>query len=156
MIGIKPEIVQGAKADRIRVLVLGKRFGVPGYGIGRLSDSPWRAAVTLVVKRAIVCPARLLRRRVKADITDVCSSAQRHTERLNPTIEVLVVQGIFIVPDSGSWTAYFVAHEPDAIVARIRLDLIHCRACTCPSRDGRLQPRSGANRRKCEVGSAGD
>ena len=68
LIGIESEVIQCAPTNRVRVLILQKRFGVPSYGIGRLSDSPGRAAVTVVVKRTIVWPARLLRRRVKSYI----------------------------------------------------------------------------------------
>ena len=71
LIGIEPEIIQCAPANRVGVLVLCKRFSVPGYGIGSLSNSPRRAAISLVVKRAVICPTRVLRRRVKSDVTDV-------------------------------------------------------------------------------------
>ncbi len=74
MIGVKPEVIHCAPADRIRVLILRKGFAVPGYGIARLSDSPGHAAVALVVKRAVVCPARFLRRRVKFDVSKIGSS----------------------------------------------------------------------------------
>ena len=80
MIGIEPEVIQCAEANRVRVLILRKRFAVPGYGITGLSDSPGRAAVTLVIKRAVVCPARFLRRRVKSDVTKIGPGAQRHAK----------------------------------------------------------------------------
>ncbi len=75
MIGVKPEVIQCAEANRVGILILRKRFAVPGYGITGLSDSPGRAAVTLVIKRAVVCPARFLRRRVKSDVTEIGSGA---------------------------------------------------------------------------------
>ena len=149
MIGIKPEVIQCAKANRVGVLILCKRFAVPGYGITRLSDSPGRAAVTLVVKRSVICPARFLRRRVKIDVTEIGSSAQRHAKGLNAAIEIVIVHGILIVIDSRRWIGHFEAHKRDAIVSRIRLHLIHRRPC--PSHDGRLHSRGRANRRKCEV-----
>ena len=60
---------------------------------------------------------------MKPDVTDIDSRSQRHAERLNGAIEVLVIEGVFIVPDAGSWSCHLVTHEPDAVVARIRFDL---------------------------------
>ena len=107
MIGVEPEVIQRAIANRVGVLILSKGFAVPSYGITRLSDSPGRAAVTLVIKRAVVCPARFLRRRVKSDITD--SALHRHAKGLNAAIEIFVVYGILIVPDSRRGIGDFVA-----------------------------------------------
>ena len=96
------------------------------------------AAVTLVVKRAVVCPAGFLRWRMKSGVTDVGASAQRHTEGLDRPIEVLVIQRILVVVDAGTWIGDFVTHKPEAIVSRIRLHLIDRRAR--PSHDSRLHP----------------
>ena len=149
LIGVKPEVIQCAEANRVRVLILRKRFAVPGYGITGLSDSPGHAAVTLVIKRAVVCPARFLRRRVKSDVTEIGSGAQRHAKGLNAAIEIVIVHGILIVIDSRRRTGHFVAHKRDAIVSRIRLHLIYRRPC--PSHDGRLRSLGLANRGKCEA-----
>src|SRR5262249_15495444 len=67
-------------------------------------------------------------------------------------VEVLVVQSVLIVPDSRRWISHLVAHEPDAVVTRVRFDLVYRGACPCD--DGRLCSRRRANRRKCEVGRA--
>ena len=66
---------------------------------------------------------------MKADVTDVNTWSQGHTERLDSSIEVLVIQGILIVPHSWTWIGHFVSHEPETIVARIRFDLVYCLAC---------------------------
>ena len=129
LIGVKPEIIKCTPANRIGVLILRKGFTVPSYGIGRLSHSPWSTAVTLVVKRAVICPAGLLRRRMKADVTYVDTWPQRHTKRLDSSVQVLVIQGILIVPESWTWIGHFVSHKPDAIIAGIRFDLVYCHAC---------------------------
>ena len=76
LIGIKPEVIQCAPADRVGVLVLRKGFGIPRYGIGGLSDIPRCAAVTLVVKCAVVCPAGFLRRGMKSYVTNVDTWSQ--------------------------------------------------------------------------------
>ena len=39
---------------------------------------------------------------MKSDVADVDASAQRHTEGLNCAIEVLVIDRILVVPDSGT------------------------------------------------------
>ena len=66
---------------------------------------------------------------MKADVTDVNTWSQGHTERLDSSIEVLVIQGILIVPDAWTWIGHFISHEPEAISARIRFDLVYCLAC---------------------------
>lgn len=147
LIGVEPEIVQCAPADRIGVLVLRKCFAVPSYRTTGLSHSPWHAAVPLIVKRAVVCPPWFLTRPVKPNVAYVNPWCKRHTERLNAAVQVLVIQGILIMPDSSRRIGNFVAHQPDAIVSRIRLSRVHCRAR--PSHDGRLRPHSRAGRGKC-------
>src|SRR5438128_2630977 len=84
----------------------------------------------------------MLRRRMKSDVRDVYSGSNRHAERLDGAIEVLVVERVFIEPDASGGVRHFVAHEPDAIVSRIRLNLIYCRAA--PSHDRRLLSHSGS------------
>ncbi len=56
MVGIKPEIVKRAEANRIGVLILRKSFAVPSDGAvaGLVFIAPGRAAIALVVKRAVV------------------------------------------------------------------------------------------------------
>ena len=65
---------------------------------------------------------------MKPDVTDVDSGSQWHAEGLNGAIQVLVIKSVLIVPNASSRVGHLVTHEPDAIVARIRLDLIYCRA----------------------------
>ena len=108
------------------------------------------AAVTLVVKGAVVSPTRFLRRRMKSDVRDVHPGSKRHAERLDGAIEVLVVERVFIVPDASTGVRDFVAHEPDAVVARIGLEPVADR-CACPGHDGGLHALGGAGRRKCVV-----
>lgn len=91
LIGIEPEVIQRAKTNRISVLVLRQRFGIPRYGTATLSDRPWCAAVSLIVECAIVCPTGFLRWRMKSDVSDVDAWSYRHTEGLNAAVQVLVV-----------------------------------------------------------------
>jgi len=67
---------------------------------------------------------------------------------LDRAIEILVIERVFIVPDPRRRVTHFVAHKPNAIVMRIRLNLIHGRAT--PRHDGRLLSHSGTNGGKCE------
>ena len=146
MVGVEPEIIKRAPANRVGVLVLRKCFTGPCQRIGCLIRRPWRAAIPLIVECAVICPARFLRRRMKSDVANIDSGSQRHAKGLNPSVKVLVVQRIFIVPDAGSWIAYLVTHKPDAIVPRIGLELVHGGACACPCLYGRLQPNGVPNR----------
>ena len=100
MIGIKPEVIQRAKANRIRILILRKSFRVPSDRACVLRNIPRSAAVTLIVECAVVCPAGFLTRGVKPDVRDVYSGWERHAEGLDRAVEVLVVQRVFIVPNT--------------------------------------------------------
>jgi len=86
---------------------------------------------------------------VKVDVAYVNCRSQWHAKGLNAAIQVLVIQGILVVPDSSSWIADFITHKPNAVICWIGLDLVHCRAR--PSHNGRLHPKRGAKRRKREV-----
>ena len=140
LICVKSEIVQCAEADSIRIGVLYNSLAVPSDRSTGLSHGPWSAAVTQVVKRAVICPARFLTRRMKGYVADVNARCQGHTEGLNAAVKILIVQCIVIVPDALAWISHFIAHEPDAIVCWVRLNLVHCSAC--PSHDGGLRPDS--------------
>jgi hypothetical protein len=59
-IGVEPEIIQRAPANSVGILILRKRFCLPGYGAGGLIDSPGSAAISLVIKSAVVWPARCI------------------------------------------------------------------------------------------------
>ena len=71
---------------------------------------------------------------------------------MDRAIEVLIKDGVFIVPNSSRWVCDLVADEYNPIVSRIGLDLVYRRAC--PSHDGRLPAHRRANGRKREVGNA--
>ena len=71
LIGIEPEVIQGAEANGVGVLILRKGIGAPSDRACVLSNTPWSAAVSLAVKGAIICPAGLLNRRMESDIRDV-------------------------------------------------------------------------------------
>ena len=132
---IKPEIVQRAKANRVGVRIGHKRFGEPGNGNTAKADRPGHAAVTLVVKGAVVRPARFLRRRVKADVSEIKS---RHPEICDAAIEIFVIDGVFIVPHAVIWPGHLIADKEDPVASRGRLVLSHRCARGCPSHDGRL------------------
>src|SRR5439155_3937666 len=113
LIGIEPEIIERAPANRIGVGIVRKSFRRPSQRIGSLSGSPRSAAKSSVVLCAVICPAGMLRWRVKPDVSDVNSSSQRHAEGLNCAIQVLVIEGILIVPDASSGIGHLIAHEPN-------------------------------------------
>ena len=70
LVGIEPEVIQRAPANSLGILILRKRFCLPGYGASGLIDSPGGAAISMAIKSAVVWPARFLRRRVKSDVTN--------------------------------------------------------------------------------------
>ena len=75
LIGVESEIIQCAPANRVGILVLREGFTVPCQRVGSLGRRPRCAAVPLAVKRAIVCPARMLGRCMKPDVTNVSGSS---------------------------------------------------------------------------------
>src|SRR4029078_3584745 len=99
-----------------------------------LGNSPWRAAVSSISLGAVICPAGVLNRCMKSDVRDVYSWPNGYAERLDGTIEVLVIERVFIVPDACAGVRHFKAHEPDAVVSRVRLSPIHRRAGPCHDR----------------------
>ena len=90
----------------------------------------------------------MLNRRVKSDVRDIDSGSYGYAKGLNGPIEILVIQRVFIVPDSRSGVGDLVTHKPDAIVTRIGLELIYC--CTCPSHDRGLLSMGDACSAKTE------
>ena len=146
MVGVEPKIIQCSPADRIRVLIGCERFRAPCNRAGVLSNIPRRAAIALVILGAIVCPTRFLRRRVKSNVADVNPRSQRYTERLNATVEVLVIDGIFVMPHTRTWVSHFVTHKPNPVVTWVGFSLGNGRPS--PGRNGRLHlhgpPRSPA------------
>ena len=74
--------------------------------------------------------------------------SQRHAERLDRAIEVLVIERVFIVPDASGGVRDFVTHEPDTIVSRVRLLPVYRRAG--PGHDRWLLAHGGANGAKGE------
>ena len=111
-----------------------------------MGNIPRCVAISSIALGAIICPTGMLQRRMKADVRDVYSGREGHAERLDGAIEVLVVQRVFVVPDASGGVRDFVAHEPDAIVSLIRLNLIYCR--TCPSHDRRMLSHGGSGTSK--------
>jgi hypothetical protein len=75
LIGIKPEIIKRAPANGVGVFVGRKRFAVPGNGcVARdVIVAPRRVAISLVVLRAVECPAGMLGRSVKPDVSNIHS-----------------------------------------------------------------------------------
>jgi hypothetical protein len=143
LVGIEPEIVKRAEANRVRVLISRKRFRAPGNGACVLGNVPWCGAIAEVSLRAIMRKTRVLRRRMKLDVSHIDSSSYRHAERLNRAIEVLVIERVLIVPDTGIWSSHFVTHEPDTIDSRSRFDLVYRGAG--PRLNGGLLPHRQTN-----------
>ena len=85
---------------------------------------------------------------MKADVGNVYSWPNRHAERLDRAIEVLVIERVFIVPDACAGVRYFKAHEPDAVVSRVRFLPVYRRAG--PGHDRWLLAHGGTNGAKGE------
>ena len=53
----------------------------------------------------------------------------------------MVIDRVFIVPDTSRWVGYLIAHKPNAVVPWVRFDLIYRRAS--PRHNGRLLSHGG-------------
>jgi len=148
LIGVKPEVIQTAVANRVRILILRKRFRAPRDRACVLGNIPRCAAISLAVKRAIICPGGMLDRCMKSDVGDVYSGCEGHAERLHRAVKVLVVESVLIVPDAGGGVRDFVTHEPDTVISRIRFLPVYRRAG--PGHDRWLLSHGGANGGKGE------
>ena len=91
---------------------------------------------------------------MKSDIARTHSRSHRHTEGLNRTIKILVIERILIMPNSGRGIRYLVGNDRTAIMSRVRLDRIDRRSR--PSCDGSSRSHRGPNRRKVETGRTAD
>jgi hypothetical protein len=59
---------------------------------------------------------------MKSDVTNVDSLPEWHAERLNRAIEVLVMNGVLIMPHAGGWIRYFINDERTTVDTGLRLD----------------------------------
>ena len=57
-------------------------------------------------------------------------------EGLNGAVEILVIDGVFIVPDPGIWSCDLVTNEENTVISWIRFTLVY--GCSGPSHEGRL------------------
>ena len=149
LVRIKTEIVESAKANCVRVLILRKSFCVPGNGACVLSNSPRHAAVSNISLCAIIRPAGVLNWRMEPNVRDIDSRSKRYGERLDRAIQVLIIERVFIMPDTGTGARYSEAHEPDTIISRVGFLPVYSRAG--PGHDCRLLAHRGANGAKGEV-----
>jgi hypothetical protein len=81
----------------------------------------------------------MLRRRVEPNVVQFDRREQRVNdfERLDGAIQVLIIDGIFIVVHAVGWACHFVTNEENTIVARIGLDRVAYRRAG-PRFNGRL------------------
>lgn len=64
----------------------------------------------------------MVRRGMKSNVTYVDSGAERHAERLNRAIEILVMNGVLVMPHAGRWIRYLINDERTTIDTGLRLD----------------------------------
>jgi len=116
---------------------LSHRLRVPGQSRAiPLVESPRQAAVSGIAGCSIVWESGMLRWRVKSDVTQWNGKTEEHLKGLNRAIQVLVIDGVFIMPHSCVWSCHLVSNEEDTVIPRIWLNLGHSRAS--PGHNGRL------------------
>ena len=91
---------------------------------------------------------------MKPNVAHGDSASQRHTEGLDRAIEILIMDGVFIVPEAGDWPRHFVGNERTAIDSWLGLDRVSCRSS--PGIGGSGHSHCGPNARKGETRRPGD
>ena len=134
-VGIETEIIQSPPTQRVRILVLLKGLRAPTQRVGGLTWGPDRVAVSSASLCSVVGNSRVVRRCVKLHIGQRSRASQGDTEGLDSAIQILVVDGVFIMPNPGGWVRHFVGNERAAIDSRLGLDRIDGRSG--PGIDGR-------------------
>ena len=89
---------------------------------------------------------------MKSDITHANSRPQRHTERLDGAIQVLVINRVFIVPNTWGGVRYLIAYKTNPIDSWNWLQLVDRRSG--PGIDRRQRSHRGADGGKGETGGA--
>src|SRR6187401_2140142 len=105
----------------------------------------------------------MLRRRMKSYVlfasslfgsVDIWNEEPGHTEGLNPAIQILVIDRVFVMVKSGDRTRHPVGKKGTAIDSRLGFDGPD--GCSRPCTDSRGHSHRGSNGRKGEVGSTGN
>src|SRR5882762_1277381 len=109
---IETEIIQSPEAGGVRILVLRKGLRAPTQSAAGLIRSPGRVAISRVSEGSIVCKSRRIKRCMKPQVAHRDSASQRHAERLNPTIQILIIDRVLIMPNVLGYVGDFVAHKP--------------------------------------------
>ncbi len=143
-IGIETEVIQRAPANGVGVLVLRKSLRAPAQSAGGLILRPGSVAKSRAGLCSIIGNSRMLRRRMKPDIADRDSASQRHTERLDPAIEILIIDRVLIMPHARDRAGHFVGNKPLAIDSGLGLERTNRRSS--PGVDGRGRAHGGCPR----------
>ena len=70
-------------------------------------------------------------------------------EGLNGAVEVLVIDGVFIMPHSRIWSRYLVANPENAVISWIRFTLVY--KCARPSHDSWLLSHGRSSGAEIEI-----
>src|ERR1044071_9176746 len=149
MVGIESEVIQGSPTNGIGILVLGKGLRAPVHLISGLIRAPGNVTKPGVSQGSIVWKPRMIQRSMKSQIAYRDSAPQGHTEGLNRTIEVLIINRVLIMVHSPDWAGYFVGNEGAPIDSRHRFNWTY--GSTGPSVYRKRRSHSGTYRRKSEA-----
>ena len=122
MIGIEPEIVHCAEANGVCVRILGQGLAVPDQCARHLVWNPRIVAESCIADGSVVRETRMVWWGMKSDVAYIDSLPERHAEGLNRAIEILVVNGVLVMPHAGRWVGHFINDERTTIDTGLRLD----------------------------------
>src|SRR5262245_51542616 len=91
---------------------------------------------------------------MKFNVVDNYSRAYGDTKRLDSSVEILVVDRVFVMPDTRGRIRNFVSEKSNSIESRYRFESIN--RCARPSEDCRAHSHRRTDRRKSEIRSPTD
>jgi len=145
LVSVKSEIIQRAEADRICVRILSKGLRAPADVAEVVNSIPWCAAIPSVSYGTIVWPTWMLRWCVESDIAyggrRICSGIK--LKGSNSGFEVLVINGILIVPNADIWSCHLITNPENAVVSGIGFDPNY--RSSAPSHNRRLLSHGAAD-----------
>src|SRR6266571_1362970 len=96
----------------------------------------------------------MIRWSMEPNVAHCDSAAQRHTEGLDRAIKILIMDGVFIMPETSDWARHFIDNKGAPVDSPLGLDRNAGRSS--PRTCGRGHSHRGANGRKGETRRAGD
>jgi len=105
-----------------------KGLRAPTQSVNGLIWNPGRVAISGVSLGAIIGNSGVVWWCVKSQVGQRKLASQGDTEGLDGAIQILVIDGVLIMPNPGRWARHFVGNEGASILSRVGLDRLDGRS----------------------------